>query len=138
MTSTSQTYVVPPKVIGQSISIRAVAYFIDIVISVMIDIFAKLATQAIPVGQIALIRFALQSMFLVPVVLILGRWQRPAHSDIGLYFLRGFLILASTAFIVGAVKFHRLSPWHKGRRRRCGRSLGRRRIPGADCRAALP
>ncbi len=76
-----------------------------IIIGPLIDIFAKLATQAIPVGQIALIRFALQSMFLVPVVMILGRWQRPARSDIGLYFLRGFLILASTAFIVGAVKF---------------------------------
>lgn len=76
-----------------------------IVVGPLIDVFAKLATQAIPVGQIALVRFAVQSAILVPAILILGRWSMPDGRDISLYLLRGFLILASTAFIVGAVKY---------------------------------
>lgn len=76
-----------------------------IIVGPLIDVFAKLATQSIPVGQIALVRFAVQTALLFPLVLILGRWTMPDRSDTWLYMLRGFLILASTAFIVGAVKF---------------------------------
>lgn len=71
----------------------------------LIDVFAKLATASIPVGQIALVRFALQSLFLFPVIWVLGRWITPTGRDLCLYVLRGFLILVSTLLIVGAVKY---------------------------------
>lgn len=76
-----------------------------ILVGPLIDIFAKLATAAIPVGQIALFRFGIQTAIMIPIVVFMGRWHLPAQRDVLLYALRGFLILASTAFIVGAVKY---------------------------------
>lgn len=41
MTTISEVHITSPKMIGQSISLRGVAYSIDIIISVAIDLFAK-------------------------------------------------------------------------------------------------
>lgn len=70
-----------------------------------IDIFAKLATAAVPVAQIAAARFLFQGAFIAPVAALLGRLTRPPKRDVQLYFARGALILLSTACITGAVKF---------------------------------
>jgi len=70
-----------------------------------IDLFAKLATAAVPVAQIATARFLFQGIFIAPIAVVLGRLQRPSNRDLKLYLARGALILLSTACITGAVKF---------------------------------
>ena len=76
-----------------------------LVIAPFIEVFAKLATQEIPVGQVAAARFLVQTALMIPLAAYLGRLYRPDMRDIGLFLLRGALILISTALIVGAVKF---------------------------------
>lgn len=70
-----------------------------------IDMFAKLATDAVPIAQIAAARFLFQGALIAPVAALLGRLQKPSKRDIALYLARGALILLSTACITGAVKF---------------------------------
>ena len=70
-----------------------------------IDLFAKLATDAIPVAQIAAARFLIQGIVIAPIAMSLGKLEWPERKDIMLYGLRGLMILLSTACIVGAVKF---------------------------------
>lgn len=71
----------------------------------LIDMFAKLAAASVPVGQIAVTRLVVQGAILVPIAVLLGRWYWPDLREWGLHLLRGALILASTAFIVAAVRF---------------------------------
>lgn len=70
-----------------------------------IDMFAKLATDAVPVAQIAAARFFFQGALIAPIAALLGRLSMPPKRDIALYLARGALILLSTACITGAVKF---------------------------------
>jgi len=69
-----------------------------------IDIFAKLLTQTVAVGEIVLARFFLQSLFLLPLLL----WQRktlhPVHRY-GIHLLRGVLIATASLFFFGALKY---------------------------------
>jgi len=70
-----------------------------------IDLFAKLATAAIPVAQIAAARFLVQGAIVAPIAFLMGRLHVPERKEVGLHLLRGALILLSTACITGAVKF---------------------------------
>ena len=76
-----------------------------VVFGPFIDIFAKLATETVPVIQIATFRFVVQGVLLFPIAILIGCLTWPSRRDMGLYVLRGFLIFMSTATIVGAVKF---------------------------------
>ncbi len=70
-----------------------------------IDLFAKLATAAVPVAQIACARFLFQGAIIAPIAALMGRLHRPDRRELGLHLLRGAMILLSTACITGAVKF---------------------------------
>lgn len=76
-----------------------------LIIAPFIEVFAKLASDEIPVGEITAARFAVQVAVMIPLALILGRLSKPERRDLSLYIIRGALILLSTAFIVAAVKF---------------------------------
>ncbi len=71
----------------------------------VIDVFAKLAAQSVPVGQVAASRFLVQTLLLLPIVLLLGNLHRPKRSEIVLHLVRGALILAATLSFFGAVKY---------------------------------
>lgn len=76
-----------------------------IVTGPFIDLFAKLATAAVPVAQIAAARFFFQGAIIAPIAALMGRLSKPTKRDLTLYLARGALILLSTACITGAVKF---------------------------------
>ena len=69
----------------------------------LIDTFAKLASDTIPVGQITAARYVSQAMILVPVMLAMRLDLRMNRSDLLLTFLRAVLSVASTATFVGAI-----------------------------------
>jgi len=76
-----------------------------VVFGPFIDLFAKLATAHLPVFQIAVGRFIVQGALLLPYIALRSGLSLPPRRDCLLYLLRGGLILASTGFIVGAIKF---------------------------------
>lgn len=76
-----------------------------LILGPFIEIFAKLAAPAIPVGQITTARFAVQTAVMLPIALAMGVLTTIPARDAALYFARGALILISAACIIGAVKF---------------------------------
>ena len=70
-------------------------------IAPLMDSFAKLIGDAIAVGQVAAVRFVIQSVLLLPLACALGALHRPRPAEIGLHFLRaGLLLVATAAFFV--------------------------------------
>ena len=59
----------------------------------LIDLFAKLASAEVPIGQIILSRFILQGVVLLPVAIILSLAHRPTFKEFQMHFLRATLIL---------------------------------------------
>ena len=66
----------------------------------LLDVSAKLASDAIPVGQITAARFVLQSLLMAPVLLILGLSFRVGRQLwVPLFFRSAFLLIATYCFI---------------------------------------
>lgn len=75
------------------------------IIGPLIDLFAKLAAQEVPIGQIILSRFILQAFILLPVALFMSWAHKPNLLEIRLHFVRALLILLGTGSFVSAIKF---------------------------------
>ena len=71
----------------------------------LIDLFAKLASAEVPIGQIILSRFILQGFVLLPVAIILSLAHRPTFKEFQMHFLRATLILIGTGSFVSAIKY---------------------------------
>ena len=71
----------------------------------VMDTFAKLAANEIPIGQISFSRFFIQSMIIIPIALYLKILYFPRKSEIFLHFSRAFLILIATSLFFGAIKY---------------------------------
>ena len=71
----------------------------------LIDTFGKIAAQAIPVGEIVLARFSVQSVALLPVALLLGALHRPRLIEVARHFARAVLILIATGCFFAAIRF---------------------------------
>ncbi len=68
-----------------------------------IDVCAKLASETVPVGVIALARFVVQAAAFGAVLLLLGRPWAPART-LPAHFLRGALIAGATLFFFSALR----------------------------------
>ena len=75
------------------------------IIGPLIDLFAKLASAEVPIGQIILSRFILQGFVLLPVAMILSLAHRPTFKEFQMHFLRATLILIGTGSFVSAIKY---------------------------------
>ena len=75
------------------------------IIGPLIDLFAKLASAEVPIGQIILSRFVLQGFVLLPVAIILSLAHRPTFKELQMHFLRATLILIGTGSFVSAIKY---------------------------------
>jgi len=69
-----------------------------------IDVFAKLATESVPSGQISLARFVVQGAALLPVVLWLGAWRGLTPARAALHGLRGLLVAGATVCFITALR----------------------------------
>ena len=70
----------------------------------LLDASSKLATDAIPVGQIAAARFVVQGALMLPLALALRLPLRPARRDLAMIFARALVLLASTYCFVAGVQ----------------------------------
>lgn len=71
----------------------------------VMDTFAKLIGDAMAVGQVAAIRFAVQAALLLPLALTLRCLHLPGPAEAALHLLRAGLILVATACFFYALRF---------------------------------
>ncbi len=69
----------------------------------LMDAFAKLASEAIPIGQIVAFRFCIQAAVLTPLAVWLGALHRPKAAEMALHTARAALILLATAAFFTAI-----------------------------------
>ena len=69
-----------------------------------IDIFAKLATQTVPPGEVSLARFVVQFALLLPVIIWRGSASNLTMHALGFHMLRGLLMGIGTVCFITAVK----------------------------------
>ena len=69
-----------------------------------IDVFAKLAGGTIPLFQISASRFVVQVIIILPFALFLGNKITPTRGEMGLYMIRGALILSATSLFFAALR----------------------------------
>ena len=69
-----------------------------------IDVFAKLATEEVPAGQITFARFLLQTLFLAPILIFAGRVVALPAKDWAMHAARGILMAIATIFFFAALK----------------------------------
>ncbi len=77
---------------------------IAVLISPLIDIFAKLAITTVPSGEITAVRFALQVLFILPVVVVRGTLFDLTWKKTGLHALRGALLVATMLSFITTLK----------------------------------
>lgn len=77
---------------------------IAVLISPLIDIFAKLAITTVPSAQITAVRFVLQVIFILPVVLIRGTLLDLTWKKTGLHMLRGGLLVVTMLSFITTLK----------------------------------
>ena len=70
----------------------------------LIDVAAKIASQAVSVGQVTLARMVVQAVLMAPLMLWLAHGDRPSAAELRWLALRAALLLASTFTFVSAVQ----------------------------------
>lgn len=74
------------------------------IVGPFIDMFAKLTSPGMPVGEIALARFLVQGAVLLAFAYWRGWLHRPGLREICLHLLRGGVLVVATMLIVAAFK----------------------------------
>jgi S-adenosylmethionine uptake transporter len=77
---------------------------ISVLISPLIDIFAKLAIATVPAAQITAARFILQILFILPIVLLRGTLFDLTWRKTGLHMLRGGLLVVTMITFITTLK----------------------------------
>jgi len=70
-----------------------------------IDMFAKLASDTVPLMQITAARFGFQLIFLLPIALFMKCLYLPSLAEMASHFVRGLLILMATSLFFLAVSY---------------------------------
>lgn len=75
------------------------------ILAPLLDAASKLATVAIPVGQITTFRFVFQGLCMLPVFLLLRPDGRASRRDLGLLLVRAVCLMLSTYTFVASVQY---------------------------------
>ena len=75
------------------------------ILAPLLDASSKLATDAIPVGQITAARFVFQGLCMLPVFLLMRLDWRASRRDLVLLAARAFCLMLSTYSFVAAVQY---------------------------------
>ncbi|HTO31813.1 MAG TPA: DMT family transporter [Pararhizobium sp.] len=89
---------------GSDISFGLGLMVIAVLIAPLIDIFSKLAIVTVPSAQITAIRFVLQMVFILPIVLWRGTLFDLTWKKTGLHMLRGGLLLITMLSFITTLK----------------------------------
>lgn len=75
------------------------------ILAPLLDASSKLATDAIPVGQITAFRFVFQGLCMLPVILLMRLNWHVAPRDLGLLTVRAICLMLSTYSFVSSVQY---------------------------------
>jgi drug/metabolite transporter (DMT)-like permease len=75
------------------------------ILAPLLDASSKLATEAIPVGQITAFRFVFQGLCMLPVILLMRLSWRAERQDLGFLALRAIFLMLSTYCFVASVQY---------------------------------
>ena len=75
------------------------------ILAPLLDASSKLATEAIPVGQITAARFVFQGLCMLPVILLMRLDWRASRRDLMLLAARAFCLMLSTYCFVASVQY---------------------------------
>ncbi len=89
---------------GNEVSFGLLLMVIAVLLSPLIDIFAKLAIVTIPSAQITAVRFVLQIVFILPVVVLRGSLMDLTWKKTGLHALRGGLLVVVMLTFITTLK----------------------------------
>ncbi|WP_276120856.1 DMT family transporter [Pararhizobium qamdonense] len=95
---------IKPAIRSNDISFGLGLMVIAVLISPLIDIFAKLAITTIPSAEITAVRFVLQMIFILPVVLVRGTLFDLTWKKTGLHMLRGGLLVVTMLSFITTLK----------------------------------
>ncbi|KQY36157.1 DMT family transporter [Rhizobium sp. Root483D2] len=95
---------IKPAIRSNDISFGLGLMVIAVLISPLIDIFAKLAITTIPSAEITAMRFVLQMIFILPVVLVRGTLFDLTWKKTGLHMLRGGLLVVTMLSFITTLK----------------------------------
>jgi drug/metabolite transporter (DMT)-like permease len=87
-------------------TLRGVAFMLAFcVLAPLLDACSKLATDAIPVGQITAARFVFQGLCMLPVLVVMRADWRAGPRDLWLLAARAFCLMLSTYCFVASVQY---------------------------------
>ncbi|WP_426235570.1 DMT family transporter [Pararhizobium sp. DWP1-1-3] len=93
-----------PATRSNDVSFGLTLMVIAVLISPLIDIFAKLAITKIPSAEITAVRFVLQMIFILPVVIVRGTLFDLTWKKTGLHMLRGGLLVVTMLSFITTLK----------------------------------
>lgn len=93
-----------PAIRGHDVSFGLSLMVVAVLISPLIDIFAKLAITTIPSAEITAVRFVLQVIFILPVVIVRGTLLDLTWKKTGLHMLRGGLLVVTMLSFITTLK----------------------------------
>jgi len=93
-----------PAIRSNDVSFGLSLMVIAVLISPLIDIFAKLAITTIPSAEITAVRFVLQMIFILPIVIVRGTLFDLTWKKTGLHMLRGGLLVVTMLSFITTLK----------------------------------
>ncbi len=93
-----------PATRSNDVSFGLTLMVIAVLISPLIDIFAKLAITTIPSAEITAVRFVLQMIFILPIVIVRGTLFDLTWKKTGLHMLRGGLLVVTMLSFITTLK----------------------------------
>jgi drug/metabolite transporter (DMT)-like permease len=91
--------------VSSEVTMGLMLMFLSVLVSPIIDIFAKLAIVTIPSAEITLARFVVQSLCMLPVVLLRRSWAAFNWRQSGYHAIRGAIITISMVSFVATLKY---------------------------------
>lgn len=93
-----------PATRSNDVSFGLTLMVIAVLISPLIDIFAKLAITTVPSAEITAVRFVLQMLFILPIVIVRGTLFDLTWKKTGLHMLRGGLLVVTMLSFITTLK----------------------------------
>src|SRR5262245_58259977 len=84
-----------PSLRASELTIGLVTMFVAVLISPIIDIFSKLAAVTVPPVEVTAVRFLLQLLFTLPMMLVRGNWGVWTLEHATLHAARGGVLMLS-------------------------------------------
>jgi S-adenosylmethionine uptake transporter len=91
-------------VLSSSVSLGLGMMVLSVLVTPLVDVFSKLATQTMPSPEISLARFFFQVLFTLPVLIARRTWPRLSWRNTRMHMMRGGVLCLSMLTFVAALR----------------------------------